>query len=168
MQRLLDRDLVTGLVLLCVYALFIADSSADPKDWIFPILANYVILIIGIVLFARGAFALIVKRLPDVLHITREERLAYTDVLVFFLIVLAYMFIMYGLGFWLSSWLMLSITSIYLTLDKTPRNIRLATGCPFRNLHSMLLCLPVFFLCTVSKSNLVDRIHAGLMCNKMA
>jgi hypothetical protein len=130
MQRLLDRDLLTGLVLLCVYALFIADSSADPKDWIFPILANHVILIIGIVLLARGLFALFVKRLPDILRLTREERLALTDVLVFFLIVLAYMFIMYGLGFWLSSWLMLSITSIYLTLDKTPRNIRLAMVVP--------------------------------------
>ena len=130
MQRLLDRDLVTGLVLLCVYTLFIADSSADPKDWIFPILANYVILIIGIILFARGAFALIFNRLPDILHITRDERLAYTDVLIFFLIVLGYMFIMYGLGFWLSSWLMLSVTSIYLTLDKTPRNIRLAMIVP--------------------------------------
>ena len=129
MQRLLDRDLVTGVVLLCVYSLFIADNSADPKDWIFPILANYVILIIGIILFARGAFALIFNRLPDILHITRDERLAYTDVLIFFLIVLAYMLIMYGLGFWLSSWLMLSITSIYLTLDKTPRNIRLAMVC---------------------------------------
>ena len=130
MQRLLDRDLVTGVVLVCVYTLFIADNSAVPKDWIFPILANYVILIIGIILFARGAFALIFNRLPDILHITRDERLAYTDVLIFFLIVLGYMFIMYGLGFWLSSWLMLSITSIYLTLDKTPRNIRLAMGVP--------------------------------------
>ena len=97
MQRLLDRDLVTGVVLLCVYSLFIADSSSDPKDWIFPILANYVILIIGIILFARGAFALIFNRLPDILNITRDERLAYTDVLIFFLIVLAYMFIMYHL-----------------------------------------------------------------------
>ena len=126
MQRLLDRDLVTGLVLLCVYALFIADSSADPKDWIFPILANYVILIIGIVLFARGAFALIFKRL----HADKEDRVALIDVLVFFLITLVYMFIMYGLGFWLSSWLMLSATSIYLTLDKTPRNIRIAMLVP--------------------------------------
>ena len=79
MQRLLDRDLVTGLVLLCIYSLFIADSSADPKDWIFPILANYVILVIGILLLARGAFALFVKRLPDILHLTLEERLALTD-----------------------------------------------------------------------------------------
>jgi len=130
MQRLLDRDLVTGLVLLCIYTLFIADSSADPKDWIFPILANYVILIIGIVLLARGLYVLIIKRLPDIVMLTPDERIAYFDVLIFFFIVLAYMFIMYGLGFWLSSWLMLSISSFYLTLDKTLRNIRLAMVVP--------------------------------------
>lgn len=141
MQRLLDRDLLTGLILLCIFGIFSADNSADPKDWIFPILANYVILISGIALFARGAFALIIKRLPDIIHLTPEERIAYFDVLVFFLIVLAYMFLMYGLGFWLSSWLMLSITSIYLTLDKTPRNIRLAMIVP---LGSCIACYFAF------------------------
>ena len=130
MQRLLDRDLLTGLILLCIFGIFSADNSADPKDWIFPILASYVILIAGIALFTRGAFALIIKRLPDIIHLTPEERIAYFDVLVFFLIVLAYMFLMYGLGFWLSSWLMLSITSIYLTVDKTRRNIWLAIIVP--------------------------------------
>ena len=130
MQRLLDRDLLTGLILLCIFGIFLADNSADPKDWIFPILANYVILIVGIVLFSRGAFVLIIKRLPDIIHLTPEERIAYFDVFVFFLIVLAYMFVMYGLGFWLSSLLMVSLTSIYLTLDKTRRNIRLAMVVP--------------------------------------
>ena len=130
MQRLLDRDLLTGLILLCIFGIFLADNSADPKDWIFPILANYVILIAGIALFTRGAFTLIIKRLPDIIHLTPEERIAYFDVFVFFLIVLAYMFVMYGLGFWLSSLLMVSLTSIYLTLDKTRRNIRLAIVVP--------------------------------------
>ena len=130
MQRLLDRDLLTGLILLCIFGIFSADNSADPKDWIFPILANYVILIAGIALFTRGAFALIIKRLPDIIHLTPEERIAYFDVFVFFLIVLAYMFVMYGLGFWLSSLLMVSLTSIYLTLDKTRRNIGLAMAVP--------------------------------------
>ena len=130
MQRLLDRDLLTGLILLCIFGIFSADNSADPKDWIFPILANYVILIVGIALFSRGAFVLIIKRLPDIIHLMPEERIAYFDVFVFFLIVLAYMFVMYGLGFWLSSLLMVSLTSIYLTLDKTRRNIRLAMVVP--------------------------------------
>ena len=130
MERFLDRDLLTGLILLCIFGIFSADNSADPKDWIFPIIANYVILIVGIALFTRGAFAIIIKRLPDIIHLTPEERIAYLDVFVFFLIVLAYMFVMYGLGFWLSSLLMVSLTSIYLTLDKTRRNIGLALVVP--------------------------------------
>ena len=141
MQRLLDRDLLTGLILLCIFGIFSADNSADPKDWIFPILATYVILAIAVALVARGAFALIIKRLPDIIHLTPEEGIAYFDVLVFFLIVLAYMFLMDGLGFWLSSFLMLSITSIYLTLDKTPRNIKLAMIVP---LGSCIACYFAF------------------------
>ena len=52
------------------------------------------------------------------------------DVLVFCAIVLAYILVMNGLGFWLASFLMLSLASIYLTPQKTPRNIGLAIVVP--------------------------------------
>ena len=126
MRRLIDRNLLTALVLFSVGAVFSADSAADEKDWIFPLLANYLILGIAVALVARVLFAAIMKDLPDIIHLAPEDRFAFIDVLVFFLIVLAYMFVMYGLGFWLSSLLMLLLTSIYLTLDKTRRNIGLA------------------------------------------
>ena len=100
------------------------------KDWIFPLLATYVILVIAVALVAKVALAAILKRAPDTVHLSQEERISPIDVLVFFLIVLAYMFVMYGLGFWLSSLLMVSLTSIYLTLDKTRRNIGLAMAVP--------------------------------------
>ena len=130
MQRLVDRDLLTALVLFCVYAVFTSETSVDMKDWIFPILATYVILAIAIALVAKVALATILKHAPNVVQLTQEERISSIDVLVFFLIVLAYYFVMYGLGFWLSSFLMLSITSIYLTVEKTRRNIWLAIIVP--------------------------------------
>ena len=130
MQRLVDRDLLTAVVLFCVYAVFSSGTSTDVKDWIFPILATYVILVIAVALVAKVALAAIMKRVPDTVHLTQEERISSIDVLVFFLIVLAYMFVMYGLGFWLSSFLMVSFTSIYLTVDKTRRNIWLAIIVP--------------------------------------
>jgi uncharacterized membrane protein YkvI len=40
------------------------------------------------------------------------------------------MFVMYGLGFWLASVIMTSAASIYLTLEKTRRNIKLAVVVP--------------------------------------
>ena len=80
------------------------------------------------------------RRVPDIVRLAQEDRSAVIDVLVFFLIVLAYMFVMYGLGFWLSSLLMLSLTSIYLTLDKTRRNIRLALVVP------LVTCVVAYFV----------------------
>ncbi len=105
-------------------------AGDDVKNWIFPLLAAYLILGIAAALVARVVFAAIMRHVPDIVHLSPEDRIAAIDVLVFFLIVLAYMFVMYGLGFWLSSLLMLSLTSIYLTLDKTRRNIRLAMIVP--------------------------------------
>lgn len=140
MQRLMDRDLVTGLVLFFVGGVALISAGSDVKNWIFPLLAIYLILGIAAALVARVAFAAIMKQAPDIIRLAREDRVIYIDVLVFFLIVLAYMFVMSGLGFWLSSLLMLSLTSIYLTLDKTRHNIGLATIVP------LVACVVAYFV----------------------
>ena len=117
MRAFLDRDLLTALVLFGVGAVFSADGGDEIKDWIFPLLATYLVFGIAVALLGLVAFRTIAKRLPDIIRLTSEDRIAYFDVLVFFLVVLAYVFVMYGLGFWLSSFLMLLLTSVYLTLD---------------------------------------------------
>ena len=58
----------------------------------------------------------------------------------FLVIVLAYMFVMFGLGFWLASFLMLSLASNYLTLQKTRRNIVLAVIVP------LAVCAAAYFI----------------------
>lgn len=123
MRRLLDRELLTALVLFGIGAVFLVDSGANIKDWIFPLLATYLILGIAVALVVRVVFAAIMKRLPDTIHLTSEYRIPFIDMLGFSLIVLAYLLVMYSLGFWLSSFLMLTLTSVYLTLDKTEKNL---------------------------------------------
>jgi hypothetical protein len=130
MQRLLDKDLVTALVLFCIGAVFWADPSTDVKDWIFPVMANYLILGIAVALVARFVFSALMKHLPDLLHLAPEDQVAIIDVVIFSLIVLAFMFVMYGLGFWLSGFLMLTLTSLYLTADKTRRSVGIAMIVP--------------------------------------
>lgn len=143
MKRLIiDRDLLTALVLFGVGAVFSADSGDDVKDWIFPLLATYLILGIAVALFVLVIFRAIMKRLPDIPHLTEEDRIAYFDALVFFLIVLAYILVMRGIGFWLSSLLMVTLTSIYLTLEKTRHNMMLALVVP------LLFCIVAFFVFT--------------------
>jgi len=143
MKRLIiDRDLLTALVLFGIGAVFSADSGDNVKDWIFPLLATYLVLGIAVALVLLVIFRAIMKRLPDIPHLTEEDRIAYFDVLVFFLIVLAYILVMRGIGFWLSSLLMVTLTSIYLTLEKTRHNMMLALVVP------LLFCIVAFFVFT--------------------
>ena len=143
MKRLIiARDLLTALVLFGIGAVFSADSGDNVKDWIFPLLATYLVLGIAVALVLLVIFRAIMKRLPDIIHLTEEDRIAYFDVLVFFLIVLAYILVMRGIGFWLSSLLMVTLTSIYLTLEKTRHNMMLALVVP------LLFCIVAFFVFT--------------------
>ncbi len=142
MRRLLDRDLVTALVLFGVGAVFSADSGDNLKDWIFPLMATYLVLGIAVALLLLVIFRAIKNRPSDIIHLTSQDRIAYFDVFVFLLIVLAYILVMYGLGFWLSSFLMVSLTSVYLTLDKTRKNVRLALVVP------LLTCVAAYFIFT--------------------
>jgi MFS family permease len=140
MQRLVDRDLLTALVLFFIGGAALFSAGNEVKNWIFPLLAAYLLLAIAVALVARVVFAAIMKHVPDIVQLAPEDRNAYIDVLVFFLIVLAYMFVMFGFGFWLSSLLMLSLTSIHLTQDKTRRNIRLALVVP------LVTCVVAYFV----------------------
>ena len=142
MRRLLDRDLLTALVLFGIGGVFLSASGNDQRDWIFPLLATYLVLGIAVALVLLVMFRAIMKRLPNLLHLTAEDRVAYFDALVFFLIVLAYILVMPGIGFWLSSLLMVTLTSIYLTLEKTRHNMMLALVVP------LLFCIVAFFVFT--------------------
>lgn len=130
MQRLMDRDFLTALVLLGIGAVFWWDAGTDVKDWIFPLLATYLILGIGAVLLARVVVEAVLKRAPDVVDGFRDNRAVVIDLLVFCAIVLVFVLVLKSLGFWLAAFLMLSLTSLYLTLEKTRRNLSLAVVTP--------------------------------------
>jgi hypothetical protein len=129
-QRVLDRDLVSGLVLFFIGGVALSAMGTDPRNWIFPQVLTYLILFMGVLLVGRVLLGAVVKRAPDIMRSTREGRSAFVDLLVFCAVVLVYILVVDGLGFWLSSLLMLSVASIYLTPHKTPRNIGLAIVVP--------------------------------------
>lgn len=142
MRILRNRDFLTALVLFGIGAVFLSDGGDDLKDWVFPLLAAYLVLGIGVALLLLVGFKVIRQNLPDIVRVTPEDRIAYFDVLVFFLIVLVYTFMLYKLGFWLSSVLMLTATSVYLTLEKTRKNIGLALAVP------LATCIVAYFVFT--------------------
>lgn len=130
MQKLLDRDILSALVLFFVGTVSLAAQGNDLMNWVFPRLATYFILIVAAILVVRVLFTDVVKRVPDVISLSAEDRVLVMDVVGFLLIVLCYLFVMYGLGFWLASFIMLTLATIYLTLEKTRRNLFLAVVVP--------------------------------------
>ena len=147
MQRLADRNLITALILFFVGGVATISSGDDVKNWMFPLLAAYVMLAIGAMLLARFLYLEITKHVPDLLRMSGADREAATDVIVFAAIVLVYIVVMHGLGFWISSFLMLSLTSIYLTLDKSRRNVVLAVVVPFAAcVAAYIIFLRVFYV----------------------
>ncbi|NNE86158.1 MAG: tripartite tricarboxylate transporter TctB family protein [Alphaproteobacteria bacterium] len=140
MQRLMDRDLLTALVLFGIGAVAWSGSGDDVKDWIFPLLAAYLVLGIAVALLARVIFAAVMRQAPDIVDGFRENRIVIVDLLVFSAIVLVYILVMNGLGFWLASFLMLLLASTYLTMNKTRRNLILAAVVP------LCACILAYFI----------------------
>jgi hypothetical protein len=129
-ERLKDRDLLSALALFVIGAISLSEAGTDSRNWMFPRLATYVILAVAVVLLARVVIGAIMQRAPDLIPWTSEDRRVLVDLLVFGATVVGYVFVMYGLGFWLASFLMLLLTSLYLTLEKTRKNLILAVVVP--------------------------------------
>jgi len=130
MQKLMDRDLLAGLILFLIGSVALANAGTDLMNWAFPLMAAYFVIFAAALLVARAVFAAVVNRAPNVMTMSAEDRIIWLDVFTFLLIALGYLLVMYGLGFWLSSFLMLALASIWLTQDKTRHNLGLAIVMP--------------------------------------
>jgi Tripartite tricarboxylate transporter TctB family len=130
MQKLMDRDLLAGVVLFIIGSIALADAGANLMDWVFPLLAAYFIMFAAVVLIGSAVFGAVTGRGLDIISVSAEDRVVWLDVFKFLVIALCYLLVMYGLGFWLSSFLMLSAVSLYLTKDKTRHSVTLAIVTP--------------------------------------
>ena len=130
MQKLMDRDLLAGLVLFVIGSIALANAGSDLMNWAFPLMAAYFIMFAAALLVGRALFAAVTERALDVISVSAEDRIVWLDVFTFLLIALCYLLVMYGLGFWLSSFIMLTLVSLYLTKDKTRHNVTLAIVTP--------------------------------------
>jgi hypothetical protein len=128
MQKLMNRDLLAGLILFIIGLIAFANAGSDMMNWAFPLLATYFVLFAGAVLIVSALFAAVTGRPLDVVRVSADDRVIWRDVFTFLVIALCYLMVMSGLGFWLSSFLMLLLVSLYLTKDKTRHNVALAIG----------------------------------------
>jgi hypothetical protein len=130
MQKLLDRDLLAGVILFVIGSIAWANAGSDMMNWAFPLMATYFILFAGAVLIARALFPAVSEHALDIISTSAEDRVVWRDVFTFLVIALGYLAVMYGLGFWLASFVMLSLVSLYLTKNKTRHNVTLAIVTP--------------------------------------
>jgi hypothetical protein len=143
----MDRDLLAALVLFCIGSVALANAGSDMMNWAFPLMAAYFIMFAAAVLVARVVFAAVAERVPDIISVSAEDRIVWLDVFTFLLIALGYLLVMYGLGFWLASFLMLSLVSIYLTQNKTRHNMALAIVVPLATcVVAYVVFLHVFYV----------------------
>lgn len=120
MRKVIDRDLLGALALLVIGAVSISQMGTKTADWAFPRTLTYTIIAIAVAMIARVVFRAIRGLGSDTLTMAGHGQTA-TDVLVFSVVILVYVLLIPALGFWLDSFLMLVITSVYLT---TSRNIK--------------------------------------------
>lgn len=147
MQKLTDRDFLSALVLFIIGIVSLVNEGDDLMNWVFPRLATYFVLFVAAVLAARVIFAQTFSREPDTISMSAEDRLVLVDVVVFLAIVLVYLLVMYGLGFWLASFIMLALASLYMTLDKTRKNVILALIVPLAIcIVAYIIFLHVFYV----------------------
>lgn len=130
MQKIMDRDLLAGLVLFLIGLVALTNAGSDMMNWAFPLMAAYFIMFAAALLIGRVVFGAIAKHVPDIIHLSSEDRIVWLDVFSFLLIAIGYLLVMYGLGFWLSSFLMLSLVTLYLTRERTLHNVALAIAVP--------------------------------------
>jgi len=136
----MTRDFLTALVLFLIGGIALSQVGSNFMDWVFPLLAAYFILFAAVVLGASAVFAAVTGRALDLVGVGAEDKVVWLDVLAFLLIAVVYLIVMSGLGFWLSSFLMLSSVSLYLTQNKTRHNVTLAIVVP------LVSCVVAYFV----------------------
>lgn len=147
MQKLLDRNILTALVLFIIGLVALTNAGSDVMNWAFPLMAAYFIMFAGAVLFVGAVIAAFTDRGLDLIRVSAEDRVIWLDVITFLSIALVYLLVMYGLGFWLSSFLMLSLVSLYLTQEKTRHNVALAIVVPLATcVVAYVVFLHVFYV----------------------
>jgi len=125
-----NTDFLTAVVLFVIGAIFLSDGGEDIKDWAFPLLATYVVLVGAVFFAAKFLFATMRGRVADLIEFDADHKLAAKDVFIFLVVVLIYMSLMRTIGFWPTSVVMLLVLSIYLTLEKTRQNMTSAILAP--------------------------------------
>lgn len=122
-----SRDLVGGLVMLAIVAVFLTNAGEVGKgeyDWLFPVSLSYALGGLAAVLVLRG----LLRRgewMPLVPILFRGQGV---DVAVFSVMTVVYIVVTPRIGFWLASGLMIAAAAIYLENRRSWRSAAVAVA----------------------------------------
>lgn len=129
-------DLVGGVFLLAVAAVFILNAGEDYLDWIFPLTLAYASGIIGIYLVIRALLGFGDK--TDTLVPVLRGR--GVDVAVFCVLTGLYVGLARTVGFWIMSMVMLFAGAVYLDHERTTKRTVMA------GVVALLVCIVAYVL----------------------
>ena len=129
-------DLVGGLFLLAVAAVFIFNAGEDRLDWIFPLSLAYATGIIGIYLTIRGLLGF-GDRTETLIPVLRGRGV---DVALFCVLTGLYVGLARAIGFWIMSMVMLFGGAVYLDHERTAKRTAMAGVVAF------LVCIVAYLL----------------------
>lgn len=118
----IPMDLVGGLFLFSVVAVFLLNAGEGALDWIFPLSLSYTLAIIAGYLVVRGLLGFGDKT-DTLLPIVRGRGV---DVSVFTAIAVIYVVLVRAVGFWTMSAVMMFAGSVYLDSVRSKKRIGLA------------------------------------------
>ena len=116
-----DSDLITGLLLMVIATLTYSGVGSSAKDWVFPLMACYVLFVISIVFLIKSFTKIISKTLKRDLVINRELFPSIINVVVFSLLILGFLFVLFAFGFWIASFIFLFSSISYFNPIKNIR-----------------------------------------------
>lgn len=122
-----SRDLVAGVVMVAVAAVFLLDAGKVVRgeySWLFPIVLSYALGALALILIVRGLMGR-GERMPIVPTVLRGRGV---DTLVFSVLTVIYVALVPHLGFWLTSGLMIAATAIYLESRRSRLGSAVAIG----------------------------------------
>jgi hypothetical protein len=112
-QLIQDSDFVTGLVTFILANIAEQGAGHDVKDWIFPLMAAHTLYACSLFFLFKSAIKFFRNNLETDLN--PGELRPIKDVTVFSVFVFIYLFIMYYLGFYVASLLLIWASIVFFT-----------------------------------------------------
>jgi len=129
-------DVVSGVFLLAIVAVFVLNAGDRALDWIFPLSLSYLLGAIAVCLTIRGLLGF-GARTDTLLPVLRGRGV---DVLVFTVLAAIYVVLVRAVGFWTMSALMLFAGSVFLDPARSRKRIALSA------VVAVMVCLAAYIL----------------------